>query len=268
MAFAFVFGATGAFAVQASLPEPDSLRFEVLLTGKILDSLHIHEDLVSSIEITSNQLILLATSQQFYLLGWGGIVPVGEKQIKPIDSFSYTFDGNLFVISTNQVCYVDSVGNLSTLFIMSSTEMGISTGTNLMYVHERNPEKNTIYAFSDDGNVERWVTAPRPIMSVLEHDNILLFSSGNCIFSFNPQNKELDALLRIDEDDEILSMSKDEFSNSIYFSTRNAIYRIEKSKFGKIIDSFGGIIKCYDRSLLVFNTDKKNIIRICWDKKE
>ncbi len=254
----------GILPVCALNQRSDSLRYEVLLTTKMLNNINVNEKFISSIDFTSNQLILLSTPNQFYLLGWGGILPVGAKNTKRVNSFSYTSNGQLLVICQNEICYVDSLGNLSKLYLSPSDDMGITAGKKLMFVYDRSKEreKHSLYAIANSGKYERWLIAPKPITSVLEFENLLMFSTNNAIYSFNPQNKEIVALLKLEEKDEIISMSHDELNNIIYFSTQKAIYRLIKPNYRRITDSLGGTLKYFHNSLFVFDPEKKFLVRI------
>jgi hypothetical protein len=261
---AFLFVLFGISPLSAKTLNTDSLRFEILLTSKMLEGIHVCENLSPSIDFTSNQLIMLSTSNQFYLLGWGGIVPIGEKTDKVINSFSYTYEGQLLAVCNNEICYVDSLGNLSKLFVLPSNNMGIMAGEKLMYVYDRNKDRksHSVFAIDSIGNFERWLVAPNPVTSVIEYKNLILISTGNLIFSFNPLNKELIALLKLNEEEVILSMAYDEQNNLLYFSTNKAIYNLSQKNYRKIIDAFGGVLRYFWNSLFVLDTEKKMLIRI------
>ena len=68
-----------SFSMCAMPAKNDSLRFEILLSSKMLNEIHLDVNLINSVGITSNRLILLSTHDQFYVLGWGGIIPLGKR---------------------------------------------------------------------------------------------------------------------------------------------------------------------------------------------
>jgi len=113
---------------QALTSKVDSLRFEILMSSKMLADFHLNVDFINSIEVTPNKLVLLSTADQFYGLGWGGIDPVEKKVKGAISSFAYTPDNLLMIIRNNEICVFDSLGNLTTLFKLPERDMGNSAG--------------------------------------------------------------------------------------------------------------------------------------------
>jgi cell division septation protein DedD len=242
----------------------DSLRFEILLSSKMLSDIQINEKFINSMDITSDQFILLSTTDQFYLLGWGGIKPIGQKQTGTIGSFAFTPENLLMTIRNNELCTADSLGNLSKIFGLPSNAMGISAGKYVMYVYDqnKNKEKYALYLITSDGNYKKMFEIPTPIRSIVEMNNSVLFATENAVFSFNLKNKELKALVVLPNKNEIKSIAVDSLNNRIYFSTENAIYALKGSTVSTISADFGGVLKYVDNGLMVFNSEKKLLIRI------
>lgn len=242
----------------------DSLRFEILLTGKMLNDIHLNEKFVNSIDITSNRLVLLSTSNQFYVLGWGGIVPLGEKVAGNIGSYAFTADSLLMTIRNNELCSFDSLGNLSKLFKLPGEGMKISAGKNVMYVYDNNKDhqKNSLYIIAKGGKYAKLFEVTTPIYSVVEVNDLILFATENAVFRFNPKNNELKELVALSKDKEIKSIAVDSSSNRIYFSTEKAIYALKDSNMVTITDKFGGILRYFNDGLIVFNPEKNLLIRM------
>lgn len=242
----------------------DSLRFEVLMSSKMLNDIQINARFINSLGITSNRLILLSTTNQFYLLGWGGIEPLGKKLGGNIGSYSFTPDSLLMTIRNNELCSFDSLGNLSKLFKLPSEGMGISTGKYVMYVYDRNKDKqkNSLYVIAKGGKYAKLFEVQKPINSVVEMNNLILFSTENAVFSFNPKNNKLKALVALPKDKEIISIAMDTSSKTIYFSTASMVYALKDSSVVIITDQFGGVLRYFDDGLIVFNPEKKFLIRI------
>jgi hypothetical protein len=242
----------------------DSLRFEVLLTSKMLNDIHLNETLINSIEITTNQLILLSTTDQFYLLGWGGIKPFGQKVVGNISSYAYTPDNLLMTIRNNELCSFDSTGNLFNFFKLPTEEMGISAGKYVMYIYDRNNNttKHALYVIARGGLYAKLFEIPTSISSVVEMNNSLLFATGKALFSYNIKDKELKVLAALPEDKEIKSIAVDTSNNRIYFSTDRMVYALKDSNAVIISDQFGGVLRFFNDGLIVFNPKKKFLIRI------
>ncbi len=242
----------------------DSLRFEVLMSSKILNDIHFDKKFINSLEITPSRLILLSTIDRFYLLGWGGIEPVGKKNKGNISSYAFTPDGFLMIVRNKELCYMDSLGNLSKLFGLPSKAMGISAGEYVMYVYDRdkNKKKYALYLIAQGGKYSKLFEVTTPINSVVEMNNSLLFATRSALFSYSLKSKELKALVALPKGKEIKSIAVDSSNNRIYFSTENTIYAIKDSSAVIITDKFGGIIRFFNDGLIVFKPEKKYLIRI------
>lgn len=248
----------------------DSLHFEILLTNNMFSNTQMNDRFSNSIDITSSRLILLSTSNRFYVLGWGGIDPVGPKITEAISSFAYTPDGFLMIVRNKELCYLDSLGKVSRLFGLPDNSMGISAGKYVMYVYDQqnSNHKYSLYVIAKGAKCARLFEVPSPIHSVVEVNNKLLFASGSSIFSFDNPKKEMKALIALKRDIEIKSLTTNASGNTIYFSTGNAIYSLKDSCMLTITNDFGGILKYYDGGLLVLNLDKKVVMRITGLEKE
>lgn len=242
----------------------DSIRFEVLLSSKMLNDLHLEVNFVESQEITSNRLILLSSANQFYLLGWGGIKPLGSKMADTIRSFAYTPDGFLMIVRNRELCYIDSIGKMVKLLGLPGSGMGFNAGGKALYLYDQKniKKKYALYILEQGGKYKELLTVPAPIRSVAEINQSILFSSENILFSFNAGNKEIKVLATLTKEKEIKSIAVDSSSNTIYFSTNNSIYAVIDSKTINLTNEFGGILRCFNEGLLVFNPEKKFLIRI------
>jgi hypothetical protein len=82
------------------------------------------------------------------------------------------------------------------------------------------------------------------------------------LFSFNNTKKELKAMIALKKDMEIKSLTTNASGKTIYFSTEHAIYSLKDSCMLTVTNEFGGVLKYYDEGLIVFNPDKKLVMRI------
>lgn len=258
----FEIGALNAYGLAPV--KNDSLRFEVLLSSKLLDDAKLEINFIGAQEMTSNRLILLSSANQFYLLGWGGIQSVGPKITDTISSFAYTPDGFLMVVRNKELFYVDSIGNPAKLFGLPDYAMGITAGADVMYLYDqnRNKAKHALYVLEKGGLYKELLVVPSPIYSVIEMDKLILFSTENAILSFNPDNKELKAIATLPGVNEIKSVAIDSLGSTIYFSTDNSIYAVNNSRIINLTNEFGGSLRFFTDGLLVFNPEKKFLIRI------
>jgi hypothetical protein len=242
----------------------DSLRIQILLTSKMLSDTQTEAIFINDLDITSDRLILLSTNNRFYVLGWGGIEAVGQKVADTINSFAYTPDGFLMTVRNKELCYMDSLGNISKLFGLPASAMGITAGKYVMYVYDRNKgkTKNALFIVARGGKYTRLFEIATPIISVAEFDNSLLFATENAVFRFNSKNKSLKVLVALPKDKEIKSLTVDSLNYRIYFSTDSAVYALKDSSAVIVSDEFGGVLRYYNNGLLVFNPEKKFLIRL------
>lgn len=248
---------------QKHLPGNDSLSFEVLLTDKMFSDLDVKSKFINSLDITPERLILLSTPGQYYLLGWGGIVPLGKKMTREIQSFALTPDGLLLTVRGNELCSFDSLGNLSVMFKLPRNGMSISAGQEVMYLFDRNPGQKAypLYVMARGGKYLKLLETPDPITSVAETDDAVLFASAANLYSVNPSTKELKLLFTEENDKTILSVTNDRTNDIAYFSTSDEVFAIKGSDLGVISEKAGGILK-YFNGLIVFDPATKLMIRI------
>jgi len=199
---------SGLQAQSTSSVNNDPLRFEILMSNKMLNEIHLDVKFIESLEITSNNLIMLSSSNKFYLLGWGGIKPIGQKLADTVSSFAYSPDGYLMVVRNNELCYVDTTGNLAKVRNLPSRSLNIAEGKDAMYFFDYNKNKNKypIYKLAKgDSKLDTLLLVPSPITAVAEVNKYILFSVGNALFYFNPKNKDLVALTALEKDQLLLT---------------------------------------------------------------
>jgi hypothetical protein len=260
---------TTIFSFWSSTAHPmpantDSLRYEILMSSKMLDDIQFNDKFIPSLAVTSNRLILLSTSDQFYLLGWGGIVPLGKKVTGTICAYAFTPDSLLMTIRNNELCTFDSLGNLNTLYKLPGEGMGISAGKQGMFVYDRNEdqEKNMLYVIAKGGLFAPLFGIPAPIRAVTDMTNSILFASDNAVYSYKFEDKEVKSIISLPKDSIIKSIAVDITNKRIYFSTDNMVFAMKDSSAVLITDKFGGELKYFNDGLLVFNPEKKYLIRI------
>jgi hypothetical protein len=242
----------------------DSLFFEVLLTKKMYNDVGLFEKPIQSIDISKSQLISISTSNQFCLIGWGGIKPVGKKSWGTISSFAISPEGLLMAIRNNELCYMDSLGSLVKLFKLPNQNMKISAGKYLMYVYDGNTtkEKKAIYAISHGGKYTKLFEISEPINAIAETDNGIYLTCQNAILKYDFKLKTLKTIVLLQNKKEIKSLTIDTINDRIYFATDSIIYTYKNSKSGVISDKISGILKYFGNGLIVFNTENQTLIRI------
>lgn len=249
--------------LSGALGNDDSLRYEVLLTPAMMDVVDPEAKFINSFDITSDELLLLATRDQFYLVGWGGIVPIGKKNPGDIYSFGYTSDSLLMTIRNNELCLFSHSGDLTTLYTLPGIEMGISRGKYGMYIFDRNDTKvsHAVYVLAHGGMYSKMFEVPKPIYSIVEQGNSILFTNGNTIYSYSPPTRDIKALVTLPEDKTIRSMTVDPSSGRIFFSTDNMVFSVMKSDPQLITDKMGGNL-IYFNGLIIFNSENNYLVRI------
>jgi hypothetical protein len=262
--FSAVFIAVSSPVAQDSSAGPEASRYEILLTGRMFDRIDPAGKLISSLEITPNRLLLLSTSDQFYLLGWGGIVRYGKKAVGSISSFAYTPDTLLMAVRNDELCVFDSLGNLSGLVKLPSRGMGICAGAKAMYVFDRENgrKRSAVYVLVKGGKYARIFESPAPISAVMEMNGLLLLAIGNGLYRFDPVSKKMTALAAVQKEKVILSIALDAGRQRIYFSTDSSVCALKGSSVVVITDQFGGVIRYFADGLVVFDPVGKKMVRM------
>jgi hypothetical protein len=241
----------------------DSLRFEVLMNQKMLNDIHLDVNFINSISITNENLILLSSSDQFYLLGWGGIAPFGPKLSRSFDNYAFTPDNYLLIISDDFICSYDSSGSLSKIIKLPNENMELSAGKFVMYVYDnKNQQNSNLFLVAEGGKYAKLFEVTENISSVIEMNDSILFSSDNGLFTYSIMNKDINVLTALPKDEIIRSIAVDTSSNRIYFSTDDAVYALKGSSAVFVTDQFGGILRFFNDGLIVFNPKEKFLIRI------
>lgn len=242
----------------------DTLRYEILLSKRILKEEKLNDNFINSLDITSKRLILLSSKERFYLLGWGGIVPFGNKVFGNIGSFAFTPDSLLMTVRNDELCYFDAKGGISKLYKLPNQSMGICAGKYLMYVYDRNEDQNehALYAIAKGGKYTKLFEVPSPITSAVEMNTSILFAARNGLYSFKPKNKELKALAIVKKGQKIQSIAVDSLKKIIYFSTDSTIYALKDSNKIILGNKYGGTLRYFKNGLLVFNPERELLVRI------
>jgi len=248
----------------SGMPAPDSLRYEVLMSSALLKTMNLNAAFIGTLDVTPERHVLLSTESRAFLLGWGGMKPLGKPVSGTIGSFAFTPDGLLMVVRDNEICYFDSLGVLTSLYKLPYSDMGISSGKKVMYVYDRSSGKTNkgVYELSPGGKYKILFELTTPIKSVAEYNNTVLFATRNLLCQFDPATKDYKVLATLSKEKTILSVTVDSPGNMIYFSTDREIYAVNNSAAITISKELGGILKFYDGGLMVFDPGKDFLIRI------
>ena len=243
----------------------DSLRFEVLLNSQMLKAVNLEPDFIRSIGITPERHVLLSTKDQLYLLGWGGITPLGKSvSTGSIRSFAFSPDSLLMVVKNDEICYFDSNKELKKLFKLPGKQMAISSGKDAMYIYDQssNATGNIVYVITPGGKYAVLFEVSLPVNAVEELDSSLIFASGNMVYQFDLKTKNYKVLSSLAKEKTIISVTSDPSCGRIYFSTDHAIYAVNDTSAITVSEGMGGILKFFDDGLVVFDPAKKFLLRI------
>lgn len=256
-----------AFITYTAKPAPikaDSLRVEILLNSKMLGDIKLNDKFINALDVTADRLILLSTTNQYYLLGWGGIVPLGDKISGNISSFAFTSDNLLMTVRNNELCRFDSLGHLIKLYKLPGAGMGLCAGKNVMYLYDQNRGKTNyaLYVIVKGGKYSKLIEVPSPIKSVFETNNSVLFATENGIFDYNLKSKSLKAIAALPKDKQVNSIAEDTLNRRVYFSTDSAVYAVKDSHPALITNKFGGTLRYFNNGLIIFVPEKQLVIRM------
>ncbi len=249
----------------------DLLRFEVLMTSQMLKTINLDAEFIKSIDITPERHVLISTKDQFYLLGWGGMTPLGKSVTSgSIRSFAFSTDSLLMVVKNDEICYFDSNRELKKLYKLPGKQMAISAGKDVMYVYDQSTAAsgNFIYVITPGGKYAVLLEASLPVNAVKELDSSLIFASGNLLFEFDLKTKNYKILSSLSKEKNIISVTSDPSCGRIYFSTDRAIYAVNDTSAITVSEGMGGILKFFDDGLVVFDPAKKFLLRIAGIEEE
>ena len=218
-----------------------------------------------SICYTKDGFLLLSSSNQFYLLGAGGIVPVYEKTNYKIDAFTMVSDSIPIVLSNKTLFQVDSLGNFIKILDLPNNTTGIVSGNNKIYLFDKHFQKNktdySIFSLSKYGYV-KLLTMETPITDVNIYDSNLFFTTKNRLYYAEEQARSFSQIISLpQEKDTIISIAEDFANRALYFSTKDTIYRSRNNVLEYVCTEFGGILKYDGEGLLVFNPEKSLVVR-------
>jgi hypothetical protein len=167
-------------------------------------------------------------------------------------------------IRGNELCYFDSTGNLARLHKLPEDGMELCAGKNVMYVfdHKKGKSKYSLYTIAKGGKYMKLFDVPEPVQAAIELKNMLVFATGNGLYSFDIRKKELKAQAALPKDMEIISIAADTINSRIYFSTTESLYAVKGSNALLVNNMFGGMLRYFDNGLLMFDTRKNLMMRI------
>jgi hypothetical protein len=267
--------ALGMFPQQLTAQQQDSTKSPIiLLSSKILKDASLNIKLTKSFDITPRGEILLSTADQLYLLKWEEIIPLEPKMEKPINSFTYTSDNLLVVVSDSSLCYMDEFSQLVELYKLPKKNMGVSAGDSALYIYDetiilpktkqklpKTKQKYAIYLLPKNGKHFKLAELNTPITSVIEANKDILISTENKILSVNVETKQVKALINLHKTvGNIVSMARDFDHDIIYFTTKKGLYFYKEGKAYPVIDELTGIVRYYHNQLFLFNAEKQFLI--------
>ncbi|MDD4661489.1 MAG: hypothetical protein PHF73_12665, partial [Massilibacteroides sp.] len=246
----------------------DSLKMDIFLNESMLKEALINIKFVNSMDYSPTGFILLASSNQFYMLGIGGIHFTFKKTKMKIDDYTVTQDNALLVVSGNKLCNIDTLGSLSTIYDLPISNAGIISGNNndVIYIYDRNFQKGkkeyALYKISDIEQHTRLLSVPTPVTSVYEYKADLLLATNNKIICVDNNTKTFFDFFSLPQKQDIISIAGDTINHALYFSTQDTIYRIQNGVLEYVCTEFGGTLMHDGDGLLVFNPEKKLIVRL------
>ncbi|MGB8358993.1 MAG: hypothetical protein WCD55_10310, partial [Bacteroidales bacterium] len=243
-------------SLLASGQDRDSLRFEVLMNSQMLKTAGLEPEFIHSIDITPDRHVLLSTKKQFYLLGWGGITPLGKSASSgSIRSFAFSPDSLLMVVKDDEICYFDSNKELKKLYKLPGKQMAISAGKDVMYIYGQSADAsgNVVYVITPGGKYAVLLEVSLPVNAVEELDSSLVFATGNMVYKFDLKTKKYKVLSSLSKEKKIISVTSDPSCGRIYFSTDHEIYAVNDTSAMTVSEGMGGILKFFDDGLVVFD---------------
>ena len=111
-------------AQTAIAQEKNTMRYEIMLSGNMLEPSLKKDRFINTIDISPDKFITLSSANKIYMLGWGGIAQFGKEADSTIGSFAFASDGLLMAVKNNELCYMDDKGSFSVLAKLPGIEYG------------------------------------------------------------------------------------------------------------------------------------------------
>jgi hypothetical protein len=230
----------------------------------LMDSL-INGSLVNCLDVSPQNFLTLSNGTQMYLLGWGGVTPLGKRSNQSIRGFAYTSDGLLLTVQSDRLCYVNAEGNWEKLYSLPSPGMSIASGKDVMYVYdsEQKMGKYYAYALAKAGRFKNLFVSPKPIKGICELGDSIYIAIENGIFAYSAQKNKLTLRIALDKEMTITSFTVDPVKEIFYFSTMTAIYAYRQNSLVMLTKEFpSATVRYFGNGLFIFNPLSKDIFRI------
>jgi hypothetical protein len=190
------------------------------------------------------------------------MVTFGKVSRPGITSLAVTPDNMLMVIRNNELCYVDSTGNLAVLFGLPETGMGIAAGKYVMYIYGRESNGGkAIYVLEPGAAYVKLIEVSDPVFAVAEYESELFFSNKNAVFSLNLATREIRPMAVISEGETVKSIAVNPSNGRLFFSSDNNVYTIKNDSLIVVSNDFGGTLK-YNKGLMIFDKGSNILVRL------
>jgi gamma-glutamylcyclotransferase (GGCT)/AIG2-like uncharacterized protein YtfP len=245
----------------------DSTKVDIFMTKAQLKEIDLDVKFIPSFVETPNRYIFLSSEKELYVLGKEGIIPVTLASQQAISSFTITSAGDLYAISDKKLCLLDSINDFKEVIDLPNEKMELSAGDNVLYIYNSktvsDTDKYAIYRLFPDNNYQKIIETPTPINAVVEVEKYILFSSENKLYCIDIDSKAYQEITYLqNQNEKIISIDMDYSTQSLYFSSPTAIFRIKDSKTDCVNDQFGGLLQCDEVGLTIFNPDESFVVRI------
>ncbi|MDR1170050.1 MAG: hypothetical protein LBK97_04355, partial [Prevotellaceae bacterium] len=245
----------------------NTAKADVFLNNATLQEISMNVKLINAIDYTPAGFLLLASSDQFYVLGQGGMIPAFKKTKYNIDAFAIDpSDSTLLIISKNKLYQIDSSGDFVETLKLPGNNMGIVAGKQGVYIFDRERYGNihSVYLVSNNPlSYIKLFSMPDPIASMFEYRSSIFFSTENKLFCTSIKSKTAIEIFSLPQkEDKIISMIADSIHHTFYFSTDKAVYGIKDKNVEYISNEFGGILRYDGEGLIIFHPETNFIMRL------
>lgn len=244
----------------------ENLKIQVLMDNAHLNSCGFHGWLANSFcKVNSQDIVVLASGNTFYLLEEGGLYRLAGGAINDsISSFGMMASNKLVAVVEDEICAFDSRGTLLPMFQLANVGMEITVDDNIIYAYDKYSEEDlySLYAYVEEGEV-RITTIETPINDVAGADEKVYFCSDNLIYELDVINQTANALCVVEEDETIISLAVDKRNNILYFSTEDYVCRLVENNV-ELVGIIGGKLLFDEKGLLVFDAESRFLYRMMY----
>jgi hypothetical protein len=217
--------------------------------------------LLSDIDVSSNQNLVLSSSNCFYCIGYGEYAS-RKMSGKKISTFC-VLDNDVYFADKSNLYKIGTDNQESRVICLSFVPRKIWSGKQVIYAVCRKGKSDNLYAiFPEQRKTVQFYSSSSLIVGVDEFGPLVCILTENNLVIVNVKDQEYTVIpVNVKETGKLISLAIDQTNGDIYLSSANGVYRAFEEQFQKVCRDVG--ILCYSiDGMLIFNNKDPFVIRL------